>query len=138
VDGKHVNDAKNEFRQNAMPMHPELAAALRQWKQDEPSWGGWVFGSPQTERPYHASIMLADHLKPAGKRAACPALGWHSFRHTFSVAMDLSGASDRVQQRAMRHGDAAMTRHYGKHSPALFEAAREAQSNVVRKLKEAK
>jgi integrase len=134
VDGKAVNLTKNEFRENDVPMHPELASALRQWKQDEPSWGGWVFGSPQTERPFHAATMLADHLKPAGVRAGCPRLGWHSFRHTFSVSLELAGASDRVQQRSMRHGDAAMTKHYGKHSPALFEAARQAQMRVVGKL----
>lgn len=134
VDGKSVNETKNEFRENDVPMHKDLADALRQWRKDEPSWGGWVFGSPQTERPLHAATMLADHLKPAGKRAGCPALGWHSFRHTFSAEMELSGASDRVQQRAMRHGNAGMTKKYGKHSPALFEAARKAQLKVVERL----
>lgn len=136
VDGKCANETKNEFRENDVPMHPELAEALRHWKKtDDGNWGGWVFGSPQTERPYHAATMLADHLKPAGKRAGCPKLGWHSFRHTFSAEMELSGASDRVQQRAMRHGNAGMTKKYGKHSPALFEAARKAQGLVVDKLK---
>jgi hypothetical protein len=48
VDGKHINLTKNEFRENDVPMHEELSAALRQWKL-EPAWGGWVFGSPQTE-----------------------------------------------------------------------------------------
>lgn len=98
-------------------------------------WGGWVLGSPQTERPYHAATMLADHLKPAGKRAGCPSLGWHSFQHTFSVEMELAGASDRIQPRGMRHGDAAMTKHYGKHSAALFEGLRDTQSKIVKKLK---
>lgn len=135
VDGKSVNETKNEFRENDVPMHKDLADALRQWRKDEPAWGGWVFGSPQTERPYHAQTMLHDHLKPAGKRAGCPRIGWHSFRHTFSVSLELAGASDRVQQRSMRHGDAAQTKHYGKHSPALFEAARKAQGLVIEKLK---
>lgn len=34
VDGKSVNETKNEFRENDVPMHDELAAALRHWKQD--------------------------------------------------------------------------------------------------------
>jgi integrase len=135
ADGKHINDTKNEFRENAVPMHSELADALRQWKQAEPSWGGWVFGSPLTSRPFHAGIMQADHLKPAGVRAGCLGLGWHSFRHTYSVAMESAGASDRVQQRAMRHASSEMTREYGKHSPALLEAARKAQKKVVKNLR---
>jgi integrase len=134
VDGKDVSLTKNEYRENDVPMHEELSDALRQWKL-EPVWGGWVFGSPQTERPYHAQTMLADHLKPAGARAGCPRLGWHSFRHTFSVSLELAGASDRVQQRSMRHGDSAQTKHYGKHSPVLFDAARKAQAIVIEKLR---
>lgn len=135
VDGKNINETKNEFREAPMPMHPDLAKALRKWQKEDGCFGGWVFGSPQTDRPYHASIMLADHLRPAGKRAGCPKLGWHSFRHTFSAAMELAKVSDRVQQRTMRHGNAGMTRKYGKYSPALFEAAREAQAAVVDNLK---
>lgn len=135
ADGKHVNQTKNEFRENAVPMHPDLADALRAWKlTDDGDWGGWVFGSPQTGRPYHAGIMQADHLKPAGARAGCPGLGWHSFRHTYSVAMEDVGASDRVQQRGMRHGTAEMSREYGKHSPVLLAKVRKAQGRLVRKL----
>lgn len=129
--GKNSNDTKNPYSADDAPMHKVLAKALQAWKRAEPVWGGWVFGSPITERPYHAVNLQRKFLRPAGDRVGISHLGWHAFRHTHSADLEVAGASDRIQQASMRHGDAAMTRHYGKHSPALMEKMREAQDRVV-------
>lgn len=129
--GKHVDETKNPASDDDVPLHRDLAKALREWKAAEPVWGGWVFGSPLTKRPYHEMNLQQKHLRPAGERLGVKNLGWHNFRHTFSVDLETAGVSDRVQQKAMRHGDPAMTRHYGKDSPALLEKMRKAQNRVV-------
>lgn len=132
--GKHIADTKNPSSENDVPIHRSLAIALKEWKKAEPVYDGWVFGSPVTNRPYHEMNLQQKHLRPAGARAGITNLGWHSFRHTHSADLEIAGASDRVQQASMRHTDAAMTKKYGRHSPALLKKVREAQNKVVRML----
>ena len=134
VVGMHIDETKNPTSNDDVPMHITLANALKTWKRQEPCCGGWVFGSPITNRPYHASTLRHDHLRPAGQRVGFTNLGWHSFRHTHSANLEIVGASDRVQQASLRHADAAMTKHYGRHSPALMEKMRKAQDKVIQML----
>ena len=134
IVGKDLGETKNIDSEAPVPMHRALARTLRWWRRKEPCWGGWIFGSAITERPFHSGAMQSNHLKPAGQRVGIPNLGWHAFRHTHSADLEAAGASDRVQQASMRHGDAAMTKHYGKHSPALMEKMKAAQAKVIQRL----
>ena len=60
----------------------------------------------------------------------CRRIGWYTFRHTFRILLDETGAPIKVQQEPMRHADIRTTMNvYGK---AMDESKREAHGKVVR------
>lgn len=135
VVGKSSNETKNVSSERDVPMPDDLAAALKEWKKAEQVWGGWLFGSPITERPYHSTGLQSDHLKPAGERAGVHGLGWHSFRHTVGSMMKQKGATKEERKALMGHATDQMAEHYGAHDPALLAMTRRAQLKVVKMLK---
>jgi integrase len=132
ADGKNVGRTKSEESEREdYPMHKKLADALHSWRETKEPIKGWVFGSAITERPFHASTMLADHLRPAGERAGINGLGWHTFRHTYRALLADLEEPLEVQQALMRHSDIAMTSEYGKFSSRRAEQLRQANARVV-------
>jgi integrase len=132
VDGAHVGQTKSEeSEQEDYPMHPLLASALRAWEKAEEPIEGWVFGSAITGRPFHASTLLADHLKPAAERAGIHGLGWHTFRHTFRALLADMEQPLEVQQALMRHSDISMTVEYGKFSAKRADKLRAGITKMV-------
>jgi len=112
------------------PLDPDFATVLLAWKQRCPeSSGGWVFPSPVTSRPYHASPIQQDYIRSAGRKLGLGNIGWHTFRHTYRSWLDSSGAPLGVQQKLMRHADIRTTMNvYGN---ALMDSKRQANSKVV-------
>lgn len=112
-------------------MEPDFATELLRWKAKcPPSFESWVFPSPVTNRPFHASEIQKGYLKPAGWKAGLVAngvkvnIGWHTFRHTYRSMLDATGAPIGVQQKLMRHAQVATTMDvYGN---ALMESKRQA------------
>jgi hypothetical protein len=52
---------------------------------------GWVFPSPINAhrcKPYHASPIQQDYLRPAGEKIGIDRLGWGHFRHSFRAWLD--------------------------------------------------
>jgi len=113
VVGMHADATKTEASNDDLPLHDSLVAALRAWREEEVVIEGWVFGSPVTSRPYHRDSLQVRHLRPAGKLAGLPRLGWHSFRHTYRAMMRDLELPMEVQQRLMRHSDIRTTSQYG-------------------------
>jgi integrase len=113
VVGKHEDETKSLASNDDMPLHPDLTAALKKWKEDEPVIGGWVFGSPVTQRPFHRDSLLKWHLEPAGRKIGIQKLGWHAFRHTNRHLMRSQEMPLEVQKRLMRHSDIRTTMGYG-------------------------
>jgi integrase len=135
VDGKHEGETKSEDSHTEdYPMHGVLSEALKAWKQhaEYVPVNGWVFGSALTGRPFHASTMQADHLKPAGERAGIKGLGWHTFRHTYRALLADLEEPLEVQQALMRHSDISMTVEYGKFGAKRAAQLREANAKVVK------
>ena len=136
VNGR-VSSVKTEYSEDDLPLDPDFGTELLRWKdQCAASFEGWVFPAPLTGRPYYASEIQKDYIKPAGERIGLVQngekinLGWHSFRHTYRSLLDASGAPIGVQQKLMRHAQVATTMDvYGT---ALMESKREANSKVVR------
>jgi integrase len=130
VDGV-VDEVKTEYSEDDLPLDPDLATALRHWKQQCPeSEEGWVFPSPITGRCYHASPIQQDYIRPAGRKLGFGDIGWHTFRHTYRSWLDSVGTSMGVQQKLMRHAQIATTIYvYGN---AMMESKRASNSKVVR------
>jgi integrase len=141
VDGV-VDEVKNEYSEDDLPLDPDLATVLLNWKERCPkSEEGWMFPSPITGRCYHASPIQQDYIRPAGRKLGLGDIGWHTFRHTYRSWLDSVGTSMGVQQKLMRHAQIATTMNvYGD---AMMESKRTANSKVVQMalrpaLKEAK
>jgi integrase len=129
VDGV-VDAVKTEYSEDDLPLDPDLATVLLNWKERCPkSEEGWMFPSPITGRCYHASPIQQDYIRPAGRKLGLGDIGWHSFRHTYRSWLDSVGTSMGVQQKLMRHAQIATTMNvYGD---AMMESKRAANSKVV-------
>jgi integrase len=137
-----VDEVKTEYSEDELPLDPEFATILLAFKRQCPETPeGWLFPSPVTDRPYHASPIQQDYIRPAGRKLGLGDIGWHTFRHTYRAWLDSTGAPVGVQQKLMRHADIRTTMNiYGG---AFMESKRDANSKVVRMalrpaLKEAK
>jgi integrase len=129
VDGV-VDEVKTEYSEDDLPLDPDLATVLLNWKrQCAESEGNWVFPSPVTGRCYHASPIQQDYIRPAGRKLGLGDIGWHTFRHTYRSWLELVGTPIGVQQKLMRHAQIATTMNvYGN---AMMESKRAANSKVV-------
>jgi len=126
-----VGPVKTECSEDELPLDPDFAAVLKNWKtQCRQTPGDWVFPSPVTDRCFHASPIQQDYIRPAGLRLGIEGVGWGTFRHTYRSWLDDTGAPIGVQQKLMRHAQVSTTMNvYGK---ALVKSKRDANSKVVR------
>ena len=125
-----VDEVKTEYSEDDLPLDPDLATVLLDWKRQCPeSEEKWVFPSPITGRCYHASPIQQDYIRPAGRKLGLGDIGWHTFRHTYRSWLDSASTPIGVQQKLMRHAQVATTMNvYGN---AMMESKREANSKVV-------
>jgi integrase len=129
-----VTKLKSEYSQDELPLDPDVATILLEWKRLCPeSTGDWVFPSPRTTKPYDSSSLRQKMLKPAARRAKIPgSIGWHTLRHSYRAWLDDSGAPLGVQQKLMRHANISTTMNvYGG---AFMEAKRKANTSVVQRV----
>jgi integrase len=78
VDGV-VDEVKTEYSEDELPLDPDLATVLLNWKERCPkSEAGWTFPSPITGRCYHASPIEQDYIRPAGRKLGLGDIGWHT------------------------------------------------------------
>ncbi len=126
-----VDEVKNEFSEDELPLDPEFATLLLRWKGKCPVTAeGWMFPNPSTGRPYHASSIQKRHIRKAGRELGFGDIGWHTFRHTYRAWLGAHGVPLGVQQKLMRHADIRTTMNvYGD---AMMDSKREANSKVVR------
>ena len=125
---------KSEYSQDELPLDPDVATILLEWKRLCPETGGdWVFPSPRTDRRYDSSSLRKKVLKPAAERAKIQGtIGWHSLRHSYRAWLDETGAPLGVQQKLMRHANISTTMNvYGG---AFMDAKRKANTSLVRRL----
>jgi integrase len=127
----HVGRVKTECSEDELPLDPDFAAVLLDWKARCPETvGDWVFPSPITDRCYHASPIQQDYIRPAAEKLGLKGVGWHTFRHTYRAWLDAVGAPIGVQQKLMRHANPSTTGIYG--GSLLMRSKRDANSKVVR------
>lgn len=146
VVGDHIAPTKTPSSEASVYITQHLADVLAHWKKTNHCFGGWVFGSARTERPFHEMTLQSKHLRPAGARAmlklnpkadpaSLPSLGWHSFRHTYRANLrDMTDAPIEIQSQMMRHSAITMTERYGRHSAAKIDRMREANAALVKRV----
>ena len=94
-------------RKACLPLHPQLAAALRELKPSGVSLGDLVFKGlvPRSE-------LFTSHLQ-AAKITKIDSQGrvvdFHSLRHTFCTNLHRAGVSQREAMELMRHNDPRLT-----------------------------
>ena len=130
VQGR-VDRVKSEYSEDDVPLDPAVAQVLLDWQENCPaSRDGWLFPNPATQRPYHASEICKNYIRPAGEKLGLGKIGWHTFRHTYRTLLDETGAPMKVQQELMRHANIQTTMNvYGS---AMLESKRSANSKIVR------
>ncbi len=125
----HVEDTKTLASEDELPLHPDLANVLRQWREAELPVNGWLFGNIDTGKPYHADTMRQRHLNKAAAKIGLPKLGWHAFRHSYRARLSELGLPLEVQQKLMRHASIDMTTKYGRNS--MLNVTRPANAQIV-------
>jgi integrase len=131
VVSKYVAETtKSDESADDIPLDSSFVGELWQWKSHcVHSPEGWLFASKDTRRPFHASPLQQDHIRPAGKKLGLFGLGWHTFRHSYRTMIDDLGTPVGVQQKLMRHADIRTTMNvYGS---AFEETKRRVNARVA-------
>jgi len=129
-----VTKLKSECSRDELPLDPDVATILLEWKRLCPATeGDWVFPSPRTAKPYDSGSLRKKVLQAAALRAKIQGrIGWHTFRHSYRAWLDETGAPLGVQQKLMRHANISTTMNvYGG---ALMESKRKANTSVVQRV----
>src|SRR5581483_9378289 len=112
VDGV-VDEVKTKYSKAGLHLHPSLAEMLLRWKArskfQRRRIGGGSSWRTRGERPFRATSVLENLIKPAAQRAGLGLIGWHTFQRTFSTRLRFNGEDIKVQQELMRHADIRKT-----------------------------
>jgi integrase len=136
---------KNEHSMVPIPMHPALAAYLKQWREQSlyNRDSDWMFPSLKLKgtKPRVASIAAQDYLRPAAVKAgvieegSSKRFGWHNLRH--SLATFLAGQVDSsVVMKTLRHKRLATTMEIYSHR--VNSTQMDAQGLYLEAIKKAK
>jgi integrase len=114
VVNKDLTKLKTKASRKGVPMNPELADMLLDWRSHSPypTDEDWVFASPFTDgvRPYWPDSALKDHVRPAANAAGITKkIGWHTFRHSVGSLLGQSGENVKVVQELLRHASSRLT-----------------------------
>ena len=132
---QHVGDCKTEASRKPIPLDPDLAEVLLNWKLQSPypEPGNWVFASPHKKgkQPYWPGALFRAHLQPALKAAGIPGnVGWHTLRHTFGTLMKANGEDMKTIQELLRHSNYKVTAD--TYTQAVTLTKRAAQTKLVK------
>jgi len=108
-DGETKTDASDGY----VPLHPDLAGHLRDWRSQTPYAKPTDFVFPSTRakgrKPLYASSFVADHLRPAAKAAGVQIedgqrFGLHNLRHSLSNwLVNKAKVEPKTVQGILRH-----------------------------------
>jgi integrase len=129
-----VGPCKTESSQKPVPVHPFLAEALLQWREQCVSAkpDDWVFASRRNRgrKPYWGQAILRKHVRPVAERVGIQkSIGWHTFRHTYSTLLRSVGTEFKVMQELLRHSTLRST--LDVYTQAITPAKHAAQAAVL-------
>jgi integrase len=129
-----VGRCKTEASQKPVPVHPILAAALIHWRDRcryrEPE--DWVFANEhhRGRHPYWGQVILRRLIRPVVERIGIKKrIGWHKFRHTYSMLLRSVGTEFKVMQELLRHSSLRST--IDIYTQAVTPAKHAAQAAVL-------
>jgi len=133
-----ISPCKTEASQKPVPLDPQLADALLLWRQQTRYKGpdDWVFASPAARgrHPYWGQCIMRTFIRPAAlKVGIVKAIGWHTFRHTYSSLLRQNRTDIKVTQELLRHASSRVT--LDTYTQAVTLHKRKAQSDVMRLLR---
>jgi integrase len=106
-----IGPTKSKASKAPVPMHPILAAILKNWRAETPyaKDEDWVFPSLKLsgKQPRTASTMVADYLRPIAVKLGIirkdePRFGFHNFRHSLATFLISEGQNPDVVRRMLR------------------------------------
>lgn len=104
-----IGPPKSKYGRRDVPISKALARALSaRWNATRPGPGEPIF-STETGTPLDASNVMARILKPAGRRAGVPWVGFHTFRHTCATMLFRRGLNAKQVQMWLGHHSPAFT-----------------------------
>ncbi len=134
IVGQVIGEMKTEASRKPVPLEPDLAAILLDWKgrtaYSRPE--DWVFASPEMDgtQPYWPDSLLRWHIRPAAIRAGIQKkIGWHSFRHSLATRMSANGESVTTMQEILRHANSRIT--LDTYCQGVTSTKRRAQGRVL-------
>ena len=123
-----IGRPKSNASRAPVPLHPILAAVLREW-QNETQYAkpaDWLFPSDRLRgtRPRSANMLVEDHLRPAAVRAEIPELltgekvrfGFHNLRHSLASFLVDTNIDPKTVQELLRQADVRTTLQFYCHS----------------------
>ena len=130
-----VGGLKTEASRKPIPLDPDLARALLEWRYLSPfdRQSDWVFASAEMKgrQPYWPENLLRRYIRPAAARCGISKkIGWHTFRHSYATQLKANGEDVKVVQEALRHANSRIT--LDTYTQAVTSAKRQAQTKVVR------
>jgi integrase len=128
---------KTEASRAGIPLQPELAQVLLEWRKQtpHPTESHFVLASSAKEgkEPIWLETVLARYVRPAAVSAGIKeTIGWHTFRRSLGSLMVTMKEHPKVAQELLRHANARITmelyqqadhdskRNAQKHTSGLF------------------
>ena len=118
-----------------VPLHPDVALALRNWQRvtEYPEGSDFLFPSIRNNGrvPVWPDTLLKKVIRPALERAGVrgKTVGWHTFRHSLGTNLRFLGVDIKVAQELLRHANAKIT--LDLYTQAISSQKREANAMVV-------
>ncbi len=129
-----VGTTKTAASAKPIPLLPEVAASLCEWRKMTPyaSQTDFLFPSIRNhgKTPLWPDMILTDHIRPAAVRAGITGkrIGWHTFRHSIGTNLRFLGVDVKTAQELLRHANAKTT--LDLYTQAVSQQKREA-SNLI-------
>lgn len=105
---------KTEASRAGIPLQPELADVLLEWRKQTPYPADehWVLASPAKDgkEPIWLETVLARFIRPAAVSAGITEpIGWHTFRRSLGSLMVTMKEHPKVAQELLRHANPRIT-----------------------------
>src|ERR1019366_10688064 len=133
-----IGDTKTAASAKPVPLAPEVALALQEWRQVTPynRPGDFLFPSLRANGkfPVWPDMILQKIIRPAAKEAGITGkvIGWHTFRHSLGTNLRFLGVDVKVAQELLRHANSNIT--LDLYTQAVSSRKREASAKVVEML----
>jgi integrase len=134
-----VDRMKTEQSEGPATMSPTLAEVLKFWHQKTPyaQPSNWIFASSRLKgrQPRTASILAADHLRPAAIAAGVvlkpgQRFGFHNLRHSLATFLVNKENDTKKVQGLLRHAHVSTT--LGLYAQSVNSAMVDAQESMLK------